>query len=156
MKTHIIMKQFKLIGDGVNQIFSIERDALKSYRKEIRELTAELEEGDVALTKDFTIKLLFRTLNEGTGEKTAWDIFNQCTFFAKKDSDEDQDDESDEDQDDDTDEDQDDESDEDQDDDSEEDQDESSDDDQDDQDDQGNTKTQKSLGATRKPLSRNK
>jgi len=85
MKTHIIMKQFKLIGDGTRQIFSNEKDAMKAYRKEVMGLTTEVDNGELDLTEDFTVKLLYRNVNEETGEKTEWNIYNQCTFFAKED-----------------------------------------------------------------------
>ena len=76
------MKQFKLIGDGTRQIFSNEKDAMKAYRKEVMGLTTEVDNGELDLTEDFTVKLLYRNVNEETGEKTEWNIYNQCTFLS--------------------------------------------------------------------------
>ena len=75
------MKQFKLIGDEIHQIFSNEKDAMKAYRKEVRDIETYLGENEATLEEELTIKLLFRNLNEETGEKSKWIIFNECTFF---------------------------------------------------------------------------
>ena len=76
-------RQYKLVGDGTKQVFSDQRTALKTYRKEIAKFQESLDKEEFTLEDDFTIKLLFRDIDDETGTKTPWNIFNIYTALAE-------------------------------------------------------------------------